>query len=160
MRQQGRQLTKLWGDLRERAAEDPDGRSAAKLLTGVGMAGLGVLVGVGDAASLLLSLLVGAGLVSAGRYLEPAGSSGPLHVQRGEGLPGNLHLLAYAVAVAVVGYALVNLAISVALLVGGIFLLRSGWLDRGKRGTEGLLSDARRLLGGAESDIRRALAKR
>ncbi|MFP4648908.1 MAG: hypothetical protein ACLFMS_06895 [Halorhodospira sp.] len=155
---------RLWGRCRSLAQalrtclrEDPQGRSAVKVVAGGALITVGALLAVGDAATLVLGLLVALGLALVGHHLEPPGVEGALGIQRGEGVHGNLHLVAYAAALAVAGYALINMVISLALLLGGGLLLRSGWHERGEEPSRALLTDARRLLREAEGEIRRAV---
>ncbi|MFP4130108.1 MAG: hypothetical protein ACLFSJ_05145 [Halorhodospira sp.] len=150
---------RLIHDLRARLQGDPAGRSAAKVTLGGGLTAVGVLWGVGDAATLLVGLLIAAGLAAAGRQLEPADGLPPLSLRRGEGLNGHRHLLAYGAALAVAGYALVNIAVSIALLIGGALLLRAGWAERAEPPSRGLATDTQRLLQGVEADVRRALTE-
>jgi len=152
----GRRLIR---DLRTRLQGDPAGRSAAKVTLGAGLTALGVLWGVGDAATLLVGGLIAAGLVVLGRQLEPADGLPPLSLRHGEGLHGHRHLIAYAAALAVAGYALVNMVASLALAIGGALLLRAGWAERTDPPSRGLVTDVQRLLQGAERDVRRALTQ-
>ena len=152
----GRQLLQ---DLRARWQADPEGRSALQLAAGVLLLGIGALMAVGDAATLMLGALMAAGLILLGRHLEPAGGRGSLQAARGAGLQGNLHLVTYGIALAIAGYALIQLAVSIALLIGGGLLLRSGWAQRGDRPLQGLVPDLQRLLRDAEGDIKHTLSR-
>lgn len=156
----GRLLTRsrlLGQDLRARGRADPQGCSALLVIGGAAVLLAGALMAVGDAATLMLGLMLAGGLLALGRSLEPPDSPEALSVRNGERALDNRRLLAYATALGIAVYVFIQMVLSVALILGGALLLRAGWIRRGDRAADGLLDDARRILRGAEADIRRVL---
>ena len=144
-------------DLHARGRADPEGCSALLVIGGGAVVLAGALMAVGDAATLMLGLLLAGALAALGRGLEPSGGREAFSARSGEGPTDSRRLLAYVAALGIAGYVVVQMLVSVALILAGALLLRAGWIRRGERAADGLLDDARRILRGAEADVRRAL---